>query len=68
MVDGERYKASMLREKRNKVLGADEGKTEKISITLYQGQKSIFVESFQEDGGEPMLRYSLSVKLKPVQP
>jgi hypothetical protein len=56
LVDGERFKARMLREKTNKILGSDVGKTEKISIRLHQGEKSIFVESFQEEGGAPELR------------
>ena len=56
LVDGERFKARMLREKTNKILGSDVGKTEKISIRLHQGEKSIFVGSFQEEGGAPELR------------
>ena len=55
-MDGERFKARMLREKTNKILGSDVGKTEKISIRLHQGEKSIFVGSFQEEGGAPELR------------
>ena len=42
LVDGERFKATMLREKTNKVLGSDVGKTEKISIRLYGPTASIF--------------------------
>ena len=56
LVDGENFKASMLREKTNNVLGSDVGKIEKISIRLYEGEKMIFVESLQEGGEEPELR------------
>ena len=56
LVDGVRLKATMLREKTNKMLGSDVGKTEKISIRLFEGDKNIFVESLQEEGGEPVLR------------
>ena len=56
LVDGVRFKATMLREKANKVLGSDVGKTEKISITLFEGEKSIFIQSVQEEGEEPELR------------
>ena len=56
LVDGVRLKATMQREKANKCLGSDVGRSEKISINLFEGEKSIFVESAQEEGAEPELR------------
>merc|ERR1712013_754545 len=50
----------MQREKANKCLGSDMGRSEKISINLFEGEKSIFVESAQEEGEEPELSSSSS--------
>ena len=56
LVDGKPLKASMVREKTNKMLGSDTGKTENIAIRLFEGERSIFVQRFQEGDGSPVFR------------
>ena len=56
LVDGKPFKASMVREKTNKVLGSQTGKTEKIAIRLFEGERSVFVQRFQEGEASPVFR------------
>ena len=56
LVDGKPFKASMVREKTNKLLGAETGRTENIAIRLFEGERSIFVQRFQEGEGSPVFR------------
>jgi hypothetical protein len=56
LVDGKPFKASMLREKTNMMLGSETGKTEKIAIKLYEGERSIFVQRYQEGESSPIFR------------
>ena len=56
LVDGKPLKASMVREKTNKMLGSDTGKTENIAIRLFEGDRSIFVQRYQEGDGSPVFR------------
>ena len=56
LVDGKPLKASMVREKTNKMLGSDTGKTENIAIRLFEGERSIFVQRYQEGEGSPVFR------------
>ena len=56
LVDGAPFKASMVREKTNKMLGSETGKTEKIAIRLFVGERSIFVQRYQEGEGSPLFR------------
>ena len=56
LVDGKPFKASMVREKTNKMLGPETGKTEKIAIRLFVGERSIFVQRYQEGEVSPLFR------------
>ena len=56
LVDGRPFKASMVREKTNKEVGAETRRTENIAIRLFEGERSIFVQRFQEEEGSPVFR------------
>ena len=57
LVDGKPLKASLVREKTDKMLGSAEmGKTENIAIRLFEGERSIFVQRYQEGEGSPVYR------------
>ena len=56
LVDEKPFKASMVKEKSSKMMGGGMGRTEKITIRLFEGERNILVQRYQEGEESPLFR------------